>query len=759
MNGLERPEDVDISSIGRISPAYANQQIQNLNAPKGGYATPASTSAGVDALFSRFGVKEVRSISSRGTSLAEAKREELRTMVGARYRDLLGAADSIVRMRKASTSLLGKLAKARDECDRETMTARAQESDMTRSRVIMQRAASPLPGGTDQDLQGHTPYSIATLVKLLLDAPEHIWRLIEREDYLSAARLEGIGRKVYRELASTGRTGRSTWVTSGPAGEAVLDGRDAESDQEGDEQDDLLAAFPLMQTTGDILDQLRPQISQRAKLHLRTWEAPERSVTESLASIVMLDNTAIPEVLEMLLDQRSKSLSAIFSSDPNTPASSRRLSTMPTSAIRASMSGLPQTNASAADPKVDLVIQRVQEGLGCILRTLQHTESVFSDSIGTRAGLLALLAEIQQTPSAAEATSDKALSFLASSPAKASFAVTEKQLSPILNTLSNAPVLLRYLPSQILSFTPFIDTSSARNELPGHHISAKLGHWFKAALTTSESGAGNLFAILETASQLATVQETLLAFLSAQGTVAAWTGQIDHLRTSLLQLLERRFVEIYTGRLAGLTDSLPGLLDIALRAASSSQEDLDITDFLLAMTTESAAVYGSIPFAALNSSTTIGGPDRGGGYATAPSYVAELCPARQAHQRDAFEAFKAAMRMRVQGRPPVLDTCLCGLEDRAQRIRRDVERWLASDARASEGIRKQYLGAVQQSFDQMQQNFNSCLDRQESEASRLLLGNLALHLARQSSFLVDLSLAESAEDGQSPLLDITEFGD
>ena len=225
VNGLERPEDVDISSVGRIPPVYSNQQIQDANTPKGGYATPASTSAGVDALFSRFGVKEVRSISVRGAALAEGKREELRTMVGARYRDLLGAADSIVRMRKASSSLLGKLARARDECDREAMTARAQESDMTRSRVMLQRASTPLADGGDSEMQGHTPYSIATLVKLLLDSPEHIWRYIEREDYLSAARLESIGRAVYRELASTRRSGRSARMTEGPAGEAVIDGR------------------------------------------------------------------------------------------------------------------------------------------------------------------------------------------------------------------------------------------------------------------------------------------------------------------------------------------------------------------------------------------------------------------------------------------------------------------------------------------------------------------------------------------------------
>ena len=47
-----------------------------------------------------------------------------------------------------------------------------------------------------------SPYTLATLVKLLLDSPEHVWRAIEQDDFLSAARLEGLGRVVYRELVA-----------------------------------------------------------------------------------------------------------------------------------------------------------------------------------------------------------------------------------------------------------------------------------------------------------------------------------------------------------------------------------------------------------------------------------------------------------------------------------------------------------------------------------------------------------------------------
>lgn len=83
VNGAERPEDVDIGSIGRLPSLSAASPVRS---------SPEATSIGVDGLFAKFGVKEVRSISLRGRVKAESKREELRTMVGERYRDQIGRA-------------------------------------------------------------------------------------------------------------------------------------------------------------------------------------------------------------------------------------------------------------------------------------------------------------------------------------------------------------------------------------------------------------------------------------------------------------------------------------------------------------------------------------------------------------------------------------------------------------------------------------------------------------------------------------------
>lgn len=117
INGGVRPEDIDISSIGRLPGTDTNATV-----------SADAAEAGIDGLFMRFNVKEVRTIAVRGRDKAEAKRAELRTMVGERYRDLLSAADSIIRMRKSSTILIDKLEYARSECDPLSMADRvAQE--------------------------------------------------------------------------------------------------------------------------------------------------------------------------------------------------------------------------------------------------------------------------------------------------------------------------------------------------------------------------------------------------------------------------------------------------------------------------------------------------------------------------------------------------------------------------------------------------------------------------------------------------------
>lgn len=77
--------------------------------------------------------------------------------------------------------------------------------------------------------------------------------LLESNSYLPAARLEGVARVVYRELATFGN----------------------DSDNEGDEDGEqgLLAAFPIIERQWESVAGLGSVIARRAMAELRNWEA------------------------------------------------------------------------------------------------------------------------------------------------------------------------------------------------------------------------------------------------------------------------------------------------------------------------------------------------------------------------------------------------------------------------------------------------------------------------------------------------------
>ena len=56
-------------------------------------------------------ISEVKALERRTRDQVEDKKQELRRLVAARYRDLIESADSIVRMRTASASLKGNVDK------------------------------------------------------------------------------------------------------------------------------------------------------------------------------------------------------------------------------------------------------------------------------------------------------------------------------------------------------------------------------------------------------------------------------------------------------------------------------------------------------------------------------------------------------------------------------------------------------------------------------------------------------------------------
>ncbi|KAG0707485.1 hypothetical protein DFH29DRAFT_979807 [Suillus ampliporus] len=192
-----------------------------------------------DELFAKCTIPEVRAKQIQLRSDAEAKQEELRVMVGERYRDLLQASTSIIYMSKSAKRVQEAFQETKD-----AIVSQQQPSWDNRTSNV---------GKEDSHLQ--TLQVLSAHIKLLLDAPEHLWRLIEREKYFHATWLFMLARVVHRALSHDDDQDDESWLSQGI---------------------NAMEQFPLIQRQWETISHFRSQIVHRATLSLRAYEkSPE----------------------------------------------------------------------------------------------------------------------------------------------------------------------------------------------------------------------------------------------------------------------------------------------------------------------------------------------------------------------------------------------------------------------------------------------------------------------------------------------------
>ncbi|KAF0488714.1 Conserved oligomeric golgi complex subunit 1 [Gigaspora margarita] len=229
----------------------------------------SSTSA--DELFVKHSIPELRALEKRTRSDIEKKKQELRLMVGERYRDLIDAADSIVNMRHCALSIQEELHHMQDSCDVNALksTVKAQINEDKK--------------GT-KDEKKHHLYSSAAQIKLLVDVPEQIWRSLESHKYLNASRLYLIAKLVYKNLQAHNE----------------------------DAPFNVSVTFPVVQRQWDAVSHFKAQILQKATLYLKVIEQSEQSLAETLCAIMLLDDVTKKDVFRKCLDMRTSALIQIL---------------------------------------------------------------------------------------------------------------------------------------------------------------------------------------------------------------------------------------------------------------------------------------------------------------------------------------------------------------------------------------------------------------------------------------------------------------
>ncbi|XP_063817230.1 conserved oligomeric Golgi complex subunit 1 isoform X2 [Pseudophryne corroboree] len=221
------------------------------------------------ALFEAHSAEEIRGLERKVRAEIEQKKEELRQMVGERYRDLIEAADTIEEMRKSAGLVVGAV------------------RDMERYCGALKGKPSPAGGlrGPSTAQSQERFYSTAAQIKLLLEIPEKLWSAMESSQYLRATQLYLLCCHLHSLLQLDSATSRYSPV---------------------------LARFPILIRQVAAAGTFRSTILQESKSLLKCPSASDQNVAEALCSIMLLEDSSPRQALADFLLARKAGIQQLL---------------------------------------------------------------------------------------------------------------------------------------------------------------------------------------------------------------------------------------------------------------------------------------------------------------------------------------------------------------------------------------------------------------------------------------------------------------
>ncbi|XP_042773489.1 conserved oligomeric Golgi complex subunit 1 [Panthera leo] len=252
------------------------------------------------ALFETHGAEEIRGLERQVRAEIEHKKEELRQMVGERYRDLIEAADTIGQMRRCAEGLVDAV-KATDQ-----YCARLREAG----------SAAPPPPRDPQPQQPSQEkfYSMAAQIKLLLEIPEKIWSSMEASQYLHATQLYLLCCHLHSLL---------------------------QLDSSGSRYSPVLLRFPILIRQVAAASHFRSTILHESKLLLKCQAVSDQAVAEALCSIMLLEESSPRQALADFLLARKAAIQKLL----NQPHHSTGIKTQVCSLVELLATTLNQAHA------------------------------------------------------------------------------------------------------------------------------------------------------------------------------------------------------------------------------------------------------------------------------------------------------------------------------------------------------------------------------------------------------------------------------
>ena len=144
-----------------------------------------------DKIFETKTIDEVKDLVRKLQYETDCKREELRSLVGERYRDLMDAAETIICMRDTSNEVLTRI--------QETQTSMANLN--TQLSSFRKKFNDNEPDADTLINDDENQYALAAQIKLLMDIPERIWTSVEAGEFVTATKLYLFARHIHTNLS------------------------------------------------------------------------------------------------------------------------------------------------------------------------------------------------------------------------------------------------------------------------------------------------------------------------------------------------------------------------------------------------------------------------------------------------------------------------------------------------------------------------------------------------------------------------------
>ncbi|XP_043941074.1 conserved oligomeric Golgi complex subunit 1 isoform X2 [Protopterus annectens] len=226
------------------------------------------------SLFERYSVEEIRGIERRVRAEIEQKKEELRQMVGERYRDLIEAADTIWEMRQSSEQVVQAMQEMYQYCS----SLRTQSKGAPAFEKKVENTLS-------QPKHQEKFYSTAAQIKLLLDIPERIWSSIESHQYLQATQLYLLCCHLHSLLQLDSTSSRYS---------------------------PILLRFPILVRQVAAAGHFRSTILQESKSLLKGRAVSDQAIAEGLCSMMLLEGSSPRQALADFLLARKAAVQQLL---------------------------------------------------------------------------------------------------------------------------------------------------------------------------------------------------------------------------------------------------------------------------------------------------------------------------------------------------------------------------------------------------------------------------------------------------------------